>query len=275
MTATVTGVAIRPTVSSNRRRYTVENLKKAHARLATRLADPRGRPVTMRLFHPQPSGQDATIEAIAGHLTKASIDPDGTLRYEALLADTPAGAIAATLLSPGADGRQHLASTSIRGYWIGDVRSDAQGNETADDLEIDGVDLTDSPGVPAATAAMVRSAVAGESAGRRYVCESLDSAHVSEAGAARIAEALRSGRFNELGPADRRQVESEAWAQMYGGNLVGRRFKSFEQRPRPSLTETAARVEELMARDNLSPAELEEMRSAAYELFAARAGWRR
>jgi hypothetical protein len=174
MAATVHGIAIRPRVSRNGRRYTPETLKKAYDRLNRRLADTAARPVTMRTFHPKPGGQDGNVTSIVGHVTKASLTSDGAIAYEAVLADTDEAKAVQKLVKPGPDGRQHLGNVSIRGWWLGPTETDENGFETGDDLEIDGLDLTDSPGIPEATVALGANGETGETAGRTFIFESAE-----------------------------------------------------------------------------------------------------
>jgi hypothetical protein len=153
MAMTIHGVALRPGVSRNRRRYTPEMCSKAYDRISERLDDMAGRPLTMRTAHPDPSGQGAVVTSIVGHVTKAWLTSDKAIAYEALLADTPEGKTVQQLVKPAADGRAHLANVSIRGYFLGETRQDPDGCVTADDLEIDGLDLTDTPGMTTASVA--------------------------------------------------------------------------------------------------------------------------
>jgi len=168
----VAGIAIRPGVSRNKRRYTPEVLALANERLAARLADPAGLPATMRSHHA--AGDDSTH--IAGSLTKAELTADGAIHYEGLLADTAVGRDISALATPDADGHQHLRNVSIRGWWLGPVTEDAQGNETASDLEIDGLDFTANPGVPDATVSATKESVVSE---RHVIFESVEDAIIT------------------------------------------------------------------------------------------------
>ena len=91
---------------------------------------------------------------IAGSLSGMSLDETGRIRWDAGLTDTPAGHDIASLANTEDGQPPHLKNVSIRGYWLGTVRKvkgpDGQPVETADDLEIDGLDFTRKPGVTAA-----------------------------------------------------------------------------------------------------------------------------
>jgi hypothetical protein len=207
MATTVRGVAIRPTVSANKRKYTPELLKKAHARLEARLADPAGKPVTMRTFHPKPNGADADVTAIAGRLTKVSLTPEGGIAYEALLADTDAGKTVEKLTTPDDEGRQHLGNVSIRAYALGNVGKDADGNDTFEDLDIVGLDCTDDPGVEGASVTAAAEALAAtenpaatETAARHFISESVDSAFVDTTEAAAAPAAVTPGASDYADP---------------------------------------------------------------------------
>jgi hypothetical protein len=200
MATIVRGVAIRPVVSLNNRRYTPETLRKAHDRLAARLADPSANPVTMRLFHPKPNGQDASVEAIAGRLTKVSLTDEGGIAYEGQFNDTDAGRTAAALATPDADGRQHLANVSIRAYSYGTTPKDHNGIETPQDLEIVGLDLTDDPGVTGATVtASAESVAADETAGRVLLYESAEALTVVDSTESQVDEDAKAlGTFQQF-----------------------------------------------------------------------------
>lgn len=173
--ATIRGVALRPGVSRNSRRYTVEAIRAAHSRLAKRLADPNGKPVVMRTHHPG-SKSDLAVTNITGRLTRVECGDDGVLRFEADIPDTAAGRDVAALVTPDAP---YLANVSIRGWWVGDTRTDPDGCETGDDLEIDGLDFTPSPGVDGAR---IESADLAEThAGRTPIYESVEDTTVTVA----------------------------------------------------------------------------------------------
>lgn len=159
--STVSGVMIAPGVSRNNRLYTPDLLRKAFTRLHARISEGR-RPVTMLTHHA--AADDST--RIVGRLTDVTQETDGTIRFAAVLADTDHARTIETLADKT---NRFLSGVSIRGYWIGDVNRvdvDGQPCETADDLEIDGLDFTANPGVPAARL--------DEQAGRHPVTESVE-----------------------------------------------------------------------------------------------------
>lgn len=144
--ASISGVALTPGMSRNRRLYTPEIIAKAAARMQERLADPAGLPIVMRTHHE--AGDDSA--KIVGRVKSVKVDNNKALRYEADLYDTFHGQEIAGLVTPE---QPALRSVSIHGYWIGDTRQvqTAEGlATTADDLEIDAIDFTASPGVDGA-----------------------------------------------------------------------------------------------------------------------------
>lgn len=169
--ATLSGVALRPGVSKNGRRYTAEAIAKAFTRADARLNDPDGRPIVMRTFHPD-TKSDLDVRNIAGRLTSVSLGEDGSLHYRAEIADTAAGRDVAALVT--AD-QPFLRNVSIRGWWMGETRMDPDGAETGDDLEIDGLDYVANPGVEGATVAPAE----GAPAGARLITESAEENRVT------------------------------------------------------------------------------------------------
>ncbi|MFD9564350.1 DUF6582 domain-containing protein [Streptomyces sp. NPDC059994] len=142
---TVSGIALVPGVSRNGRLYTAEAIGKAVARAQERIADGE-QPLTMLTHH----AADDDSTQIVGRITAMEQDEDGRARYVADLADTgPARTIAS--LVDTRSGTPFLRGVSIRGAWVGKVRSqpgpDGTPVETADDLELDGLDFTRKPGV--------------------------------------------------------------------------------------------------------------------------------
>lgn len=130
----------------NRRLYTRELINKAVTRMQKRIADPQGLPIVMRTHHD--AGDNSSL--IVGRITDAHTDEQGAAKYSADLYDTEPGRDIATLTTAK---NPALRSTSIHGYWLGPVRRvEHQGKsvETADDLDVDAIDFTASPGVPQA-----------------------------------------------------------------------------------------------------------------------------
>lgn len=141
--ATISGTMLVPGVSLNRRLYTKELIGKVVQRMQDRISDENGLPIVMRTHHD--AGDDST--RIVGRITDATTDKSGAAKYRAALYDTAHGRDIASLTTPGAPA---LRSTSIHGYWLGPVRRvehAGQTVETGDDLEVDAVDFTASPGV--------------------------------------------------------------------------------------------------------------------------------
>ncbi|MFD1145970.1 hypothetical protein [Saccharothrix hoggarensis] len=147
--ATFNGTAIRPGVSRNGRLYTRKLIAQAVTRAQERLATPDGMPLTMLTHHD--AKDDST--RIVGRVVSLTLERDGSAAYEAVLADTPEARKILELIEPDANGQRFLAGVSIRGFWLGAVRQEihaGQTVETADDLELDGLDFTRSPGVAGA-----------------------------------------------------------------------------------------------------------------------------
>jgi hypothetical protein len=144
--ATVTGTALVPGVSRNGRLYTRENIRKAVERAKARIADGR-RPISMRTHH----AADDDSSRIVGRVTHMWQDPDtGAARYRAQIADTSHGRDIAALVDDSDGSPQFLRGVSIRGAWASQPRTethDGHPAQTADDLEIAGLDYTAEPGV--------------------------------------------------------------------------------------------------------------------------------
>lgn len=144
--ATISGVALAPGISRNRRLYTPELIAKAAKRMQERLSDPNGLPIVMRTHHD--AGDDSA--KIVGRVTEVKVDNNKSLRYKADLYDTFHAREIANLVTPQ---QPALRSVSIHGYWVGDtkqIQTDEGMATTADDLEIDAIDFTASPGVDGA-----------------------------------------------------------------------------------------------------------------------------
>jgi hypothetical protein len=170
--ATIRGVALRPGVSKNRRLYTKENISRAFERASARLAEDDSRPLTMYTHHD--GATDAT--RLVGRITKLVQEKDGTVRFHGDIADTKHGRDIHALVDTEDGEPAFLDGVSIRGRWVGPVRmvrlSDGTTAETADDLEIDGVDFTSKPGVDGARIEST-SAVAGGGAAETWTGEGL------------------------------------------------------------------------------------------------------
>lgn len=140
--AVISGTALAPGVSRNRRLYTPKNIASALARMQERIKDD-DRPIVMRTHHG--AGDDSRL--IVGKVTAVDLDENGALKFESQLYGTQPGKDIAALVTGG---DPVLRSVSISGGWLGGVRTvEYQGQtvETADELEIDAIDFTASPGV--------------------------------------------------------------------------------------------------------------------------------
>lgn len=142
---TITGIALIPGVSRNGRLYTAEAIGRAVTRAQQRI-DEDGAPLTMLTHH----AADDDSTQIVGRLTGINQLEDGSAAYTADLADTDEARKIAALVDTR-KGPAFLKGVSIRGAWVGKVRRqtgpDGTPVETADDLELDGLDFTRKPGV--------------------------------------------------------------------------------------------------------------------------------
>ncbi|MFE5582554.1 DUF6582 domain-containing protein [Kitasatospora sp. NPDC056531] len=142
--ATIRGTAIAPGVSRNGRLYTAEVLGRAVERANAAIA--RGEPHTMLTHH----GAEDDSTRIVGRVTFLSQRDDGSVAFEAEIADTAHGRDIAALVTGD---QPYLDGVSIRGAWRGPVRREQHEGrtvETADDLDLFGLDFTKTPGVLAA-----------------------------------------------------------------------------------------------------------------------------
>ncbi|MBS2548396.1 hypothetical protein KGQ19_16135 [Catenulispora sp. NL8] len=156
--ARITGVAIAPGVSRNNRLYTSQNIGRLVERANTRI-NSGDSPITMRTHYG--AGDDST--RIVGRVTRLWQDETGAARYEGEIADAGHGpTIAGLLPTSESDTTAALRGVSIRGRWASPPRKattdNGQAVETADDLEIDGLDFTATPGVAGAHAVVVSAA---------------------------------------------------------------------------------------------------------------------
>jgi hypothetical protein len=180
--ATIEGTALVPGVSKNGRLYSKEAIAKAVARLTERIAVGTD-PAVMLTSH----CADDDSRRIVGRLTSVALAEDGSARFAAQLADTDEGRKIAALVDTRG-GPAFLKGVSIRGAWASKVRRepgpDGTPVETADDLEISGLDFTRKPGVPGAeidTFTPTSSSLPLETDpdGRVLITESVDEATVT------------------------------------------------------------------------------------------------
>ena len=160
--AHVSGIALKPGVSRNRRLYTRGAIARMVGRAqeqiegggALNIVDQTKatdlEPLT-QLTHHDETGDSTRI---VGRLTRLSLDEQGNARFDADIADTPHGRTIASLLDTS-DGRPpFLRNVSIRGEWLGEVKQvlgeDGEPAVTAPDLTLLGLDYVSSPGVPGA-----------------------------------------------------------------------------------------------------------------------------
>jgi len=163
-----TGTFLAPGASKNRRLYTKENIGRAVERMTTRLSS--GQTIPMHTSHM--ANAEGDTRATAAYVRKVWQD-EGTGEGKLLLeyADTEAGRD--TMAQ-----RKDLRTISIFGNWVGDVRTDDDGFETADDLDVSSVDFTHRPGVGAAKLDESLSAEAAKAGA--HIWESFDEAFVDE-----------------------------------------------------------------------------------------------
>lgn len=198
--ATISGTALMPGISRNRRLYTAEVIAKAARRAQARI-DEGSMPLTMLTHH----AADDDSTQIAGRLTSVTLAEDGSAKYTADLVNTGAGQTIAALVDNG-DGPPFLRGVSIRGAWVGNVRRepgpDGTPVETADDLELDGLDFTRKPGVlgagvdtftPAASSAPAEAAPDGRVLIHESVQEALVTATIEEADAPKAQTPVPDG----------------------------------------------------------------------------------
>jgi hypothetical protein len=141
----LSGTFLRPGVSLNRRLYSKEMIGKAVARMQARIADPDGLPIVMRTSHG--AGDDSRL--ITGRIVAVKQEADGSATFDARWYDTAPARDIAELVYPDDGGPPALRSVSIHGWFIGERKVEHGGEQvvTADDLEIDFIDFTASPGV--------------------------------------------------------------------------------------------------------------------------------
>jgi hypothetical protein len=145
--ATIEGTMLAPGVSKNNRLYTQAAIGRAVSRMQERLRSPEGLPVVMRTHHN--AGDDSS--KIVGRITDVQQESNGAAKYKAVLFNNTAGQDLAPLLKPDPiTNKPALGTTSIYGYWVGPVehvQHNGSKAETGNDLEIDALDFTASPGV--------------------------------------------------------------------------------------------------------------------------------
>jgi hypothetical protein len=196
--ATVSGTALKPGVSRNRRLYTREAIAAAVSRAQGQLAD-GGIALTMRSHH----AADDDSTRIVGAVRSVTLAEDGSARFTADIADTEHGRTIAALLDTSDGKPPFLSGVSIRGAWDGAVRKergpDGSAVERGESLTLLGLDYTASPGVPGAAVDAFAWAKDGatETDARVLITESVEEARVTmtedaPAAPGEIREALRA-----------------------------------------------------------------------------------
>jgi hypothetical protein len=185
--ATVGGVALKPGVSLNRRWYTkpmiAAMVQSAQPAIESGSAVVRDLDGLTSLTH-HAARDDST--RIVGRLKSLTVDEDGNARYQMDLADTPHARTIANLADTSDGQAPFLKGVSIRGAWKGTVRKvtgpDGAPVETADGIELLGLDFTRTPGVPGAgvdTFAWADRLGRTETTERVLITESVEEAHVT------------------------------------------------------------------------------------------------
>ena len=201
--ATVSGTALKPGVSLNRRYYSPEAIADAVRKAQVRLAE-GSMPLTTKTHH---AAEDDSTR-IVGRIRSLTLAEDGSARFTADIADTEHGRTIATLLDSSGGAEPFLKGVSIRGFWEGRVRKvaspDGLGDaEQGDSLTLAGLDYTASPGVPGAgidTFAWTDDGHKTETTERILITESVQEARVTlteETEPPELAEAVVPGTIAE------------------------------------------------------------------------------
>lgn len=239
--ARVSGVALKPGISRNRRLYTKTAIARmvadAHDRIESGnmpLTDQTPEPIS-QLTHHQ-AGDDST--RLIGRVTSLSLDGEGNARFTADIADTPHGRTIASLLDTSDGQPPFLRNVSIRGAWNGPTRQilggDGEPVTTGDAVSLNGIDYTGTPGVPGAQVDGFEWATPaayphpGETAdGRVLIYESVTEALVTviteETSPAEVTPAPQPGASESPpGPAETAAAEARAAlsAMLPGGSPV-------------------------------------------------------
>jgi hypothetical protein len=192
--ATLSGVLVRPGVSRNGRYYSAEMCAEAAEAAQARIAaaadpDDPAQPMNIYTHH----GGEGDTTRITGRLSKVWVDEsNGDVLYDAELADVAWAHDMLNLIDPGGAGQPaFLKGMSLRGFFTGapgKVRVDGLIADTAEGLDLDGLDFEPNPGVPGAGVRSVsrltaRTPAAAESApdaaGRIPIYESAPEARVT------------------------------------------------------------------------------------------------
>jgi hypothetical protein len=165
--ASVSGYALRPGVSRNRRLYTKDHIARAVAEAQEAIAAGKAHFVDLTqevldngandiLSQRTHHGAEDDSTRIVGRVTSLTLEADGSARFSADLADTPHGRAIDSLVRPKRDPddpddvEPFLKGVSIRGAWSGKVSTvmhDGMPVERGENLHIFGLDYTATPGV--------------------------------------------------------------------------------------------------------------------------------
>jgi hypothetical protein len=247
----MTGVAIGPCTSRNGRIYTQENLAKAVGRMQKRLAE--GTPIAMAVSHGD--AWDDRSDRVFAKVTEVSQDAFGVINYEAKFAPTQLGQEMRALYKEGFIGAQ-----SIRGEWVGPVKvvQDTAGKvigETADDMDIVGIDATLMPGVAIAGVRTVESAPTKPQRATGLFVESIELPVIADAGKPTAEATLPS---NDAHTSQKENVMSETAAN-----------GAATEAPKSGVLETAAEPSFAMSPESFAKAITESNVAAWNAGFAA------
>ncbi len=225
--AHIEGIALVPGVSKNGRYYSRELVARAVERAQQHITG-GGPPMAMLTHHE--AEDDST--RIVGRLTGWSVDESGRARYKAAIVDNEEGRKIASLIDTSDGAPAFLEGVSIRGNWLGEIvrrMVDGRPAECGDDLELEGLDFTKSPGVPGARVEAVAMAGAGasrESVNPRRVVESVSVESVvaitedgdSESGKGKLAPPFKkAGKADDEDAADETDDSESAHGQLDNG----------------------------------------------------------
>jgi hypothetical protein len=126
----------------------------------------------MLTHHGARDARTGDVTRTAAHITKVGLSPEGNATFEADIADTQAGRDVAALTTPA---NPYLKGVSMAAVWKGTphlvMAPDGSGPcETADGIDVMGIDLTHNPGVDGAE---IHSAQLTEAAPIALIFESI------------------------------------------------------------------------------------------------------
>lgn len=157
--AHVSGIALKPGTSRNRRLYTRGAIARMVGRAQERIEAGGSLNIVDRSKASEPLTQLTHHETtnsthIVGRIVGLSLDEQGNARFDADIADTPHGRTIAALLDTTDGNPPFLKNVSIRGEWLGEVKQvlgeDGEPAVSGADVILHGLDYVSSPGVPGA-----------------------------------------------------------------------------------------------------------------------------